>query len=224
MNKLLNLATDPEQYSNGRAVTWIVDDVRQKKQQESFWNAVRPFIKDSCKSALDIGCGLGWSAEKFSVLGGKWVGLEPSSAHFDAAVKANPDLEIINTTFEKFETSKHFDCIIAIMVFSHLKDVGGSFMKIHGLLNDGGTFIMICSTFHDGASRLERNGRKYEVEVIDAGQYVDRAVVGAYGIADINRRSQYYIDKATANGLKLVTHSRVEDAGYSPKELLVFEK
>ncbi len=224
MGKLIDLATDPEQYSSGRAVTWVNDDVRQKKQQENFWNAISPYIKAACQSALDIGCGSGWSAEKFSKLGSKWEGLEPSSSHFEIAHKVHPKFNILNITFEEYNTYSHFDCVIALMVFSHIKDVRKSFEKIFSLLNKGGTFIIICSTYHDEANRVERNGRKYEVEVIDDNQYVDKAIVGAYGIADINRKSEYYINEAVSSGYSLVKHLKVEDIGYSPKDLFIFSK
>jgi len=224
MGKLIDLATDPEQYSSGRAVTWVNDDVRQKKQQENFWNAISPYIKTTCKLALDIGCGSGWSAEKFSKFGSKWEGLEPSSSHFEIAHKAHPELNILNKTFEEYGTDSHFDCVIAIMVFSHIKDVRTSFQKIFNLLNNSGIFIMICSSFHDEANRLERNGRKYEVEIMDDNQYADKAIVGAYGIADINRKSEYYINEAVYGGFNLIKHLKVEDAGYSPKELFIFSK
>ena len=127
MGKLIDLATDPEQYSRGRAITWVSDDVRQKKQQENLWNAIKPFLKTSYKSALDIGCGSGWSAEKFSELGAKWEGLEPSSSHFEIAHKIHPELNILNKTFEEYTANSYFDCVIAIMVFSHIKDVRASF-------------------------------------------------------------------------------------------------
>lgn len=224
MKTLIDLATDPEQYSQGRATTWMADDERQKKQEENFWKAVRPLIKSTPKSALDIGCGSGWSAQKFAELGADWVGLEPSSSHFEVANKAHPEYKIVNTTFEKYDTNKRFDCIIAIMVFSHFKDVNRTFKKIYELLNSGGVLIMVCSTFHNEKDRGERNNRKYEIEVIDDDQYVDKAIVGAYGIADINRKSEYYIKQAASCGLKLLNQGRVEDAGYSPKELLVFGK
>ena len=83
---------------------------------------------------------------------------------------------------------------------------------------------MICSTYHDEANRVERNGRKYEVEIIDDNQYVDRAIVGAYGIADINRKSEYYINESVSSGYSLVKHLKVEDIGYSPKDLFIFSK
>ena len=223
MTKLIDLATDPEQYSHGTAVTWLADDARQKKQQENFWNAISPFIKTSCKSVLDIGCGSGWSAKKFE-LGVDWVGLEPASSHFDVVKKINSEFNIINKTFEKYTTNNQFDCIVAIMVFSHIKDINSAFEKIYKLLSNGGMFIMMSSSFHDENSRYERNGRKYEVEVIDNNQYVDKAVVGSYGIVDINRKSEYYISEAVSHGLSLFARSKVEDVGYSPKELLVFVK
>ena len=224
MKKLIDIATDPEQYSEGRATTWLVDESRQKHQQTIFWNAIYPFIKTSCKSVLDIGCGSGWSAKKFSEFKADWVGIEPSSVNFDIASKTNSEFNIVNTTLEKYTTTSHFDCIMAIIVFSHVRDINNAFNKIYELLNDEGVFIMLNSDFHDEDSRLERNGRKYEVEVIDDNQCVDKAIIGSYGIADINRKSEYYIDEAVASGFSLISRSKVEDVGYSPKELLVFTK
>lgn len=224
MKKLIDIATDPEQYSHGNASTWIGDDDRQKKQQDNFGNAIKPFIKLTCSSILDIGCGMGWSSYKFSNKEISWLGLEPSSSHFNTAKKLHPELNILNSTFEAYSTTATFDLVIAIMVFSHIRDVKSAFEKIYSLLNKDGVFAMVCSTFHDEVNRLERNGRKYQVEIIDEDQYVDKAIVGAYGIADINRRSEYYIKIADKCGLTLTNHSKILDTGYSPKELLVFTR
>ena len=71
----------------------------------------------------------------------------------------------------------------------------------------------------------EEAGRHYEVEEIDSDQYIDKSIESTgYGIADINRRPQYYINKGLINGFKLVKHAQIADEGYSPKEMLVFRK
>jgi SAM-dependent methyltransferase len=216
-------ATDPEQYSKG-ATSWMADLDRQEKQREQFWNGIRPYIPVNCRSILDIGSGSGWSADKSKAIGiAKWVGIEPSSHHFELAKKLHPQFEMEQKTFEDYKTDLHFDCIIAIMVFSHIGDVSIVFKKIHDLLNLGGIFISVHSTFHEDGSRYERRGRKYEVEVIDSDQYIDKSIEG-YGISDINRRPEYYVKIAKAAGLSLIKQDKIADSGYSAKDLLVFKR
>ncbi|GEM_PF-1600102 len=226
VNKLINLATDPEQYTQGEATSWIDDSRRQQEQRERFWNAIKPFISPSCHSVLDVGCGSGWMAELLFGLGvDQYAGIEPSRRNFEITKREHPDLCIARTTLAEYTTNAPLDCILAIMVLSHMEDMDASFKKIFDLLNKEGIFISITSAFHEASHRHERNKRRYEVEVIDEDQYVDRSIEGTgYGIADINRRPEYYIREARKCGLSLMKHSTIEDKGYSPKELLVFQK
>ena len=224
--KLIDLASDPEQYSQGEATSWISDDSRQKVQQDRSWSAIDPIIPSSCHSVLDIGCGSGWLAARLDNRGvERYAGIEPSSKNFKLARKEHPHLSISQITLESYESDVKFDCILAIMLLSHIKDIKASFTKIYGMLNDNGIFISILSAFHGEQDRLTRNGRSYEVEVIDEDQYVDRSINGTgYGIADINRRPEYYMRVADSAGFRLIKQAKIEDSGYSPKDLLVFEK
>jgi SAM-dependent methyltransferase len=220
---LFDQATDPEQYSKS-ATSWMADLDRQEKQREQFWSGIRPYIPAHCRSILDIGSGSGWSADKSKAIGVRtWVGIEPSSNHFELARKLHPQFEMEKKTFELYETNLHFDCILAIMVFSHIGNIPAAFKKIHDLLNPGGVFISVLSAFHEGKDRCERRGRKYEVEVIDDDQYIDKSIEG-YGIADINRRPEYYVSKAEEAGLSLIKQDKIADSGYSAKDLLVFKR
>jgi len=224
--KLIDFATDPEQYSAGEATSWIDDEKRQKEQRERFWGAIIKFIPPHCNSVFDIGCGSGWLAEFLFQLGvKKYEGIEPSLRNYNIAKEKNSSLQIFCTSLEDYIPTSSFDCAIAIMMLSHLKDIGKSFQKIHGLLNDNGIFIIILSAFHEEPYRRHRNGRSYDVEVIDEDQYVDRSTNGtSYGIADINRRPEYYIKSAKKAGFNLLKHEKIEDMGYSPNDLLVFKK
>ncbi len=56
--KLIDLATDPEQYSTGEAVSWLQDPERQDLQRQQFWNGIKDYIPKGCKSMLDVGCGI----------------------------------------------------------------------------------------------------------------------------------------------------------------------
>ena len=202
----------------------MADLDRQEKQREQFWSGIRPYIPAHCRSILDIGSGSGWSADKSKAIGIQtWVGIEPSSHHFELARKLHPQFEMAQKTFEAYETNLHFDCILAVMVFSHIGDIPAAFKKIHDLLNPGGVFISVLSAFHEDEDRYERRGRKYEVGIIDGDQYIDKSIEG-YCIADINRRPEYYVSKAEAAGLNLVKQDKIADSGYSAKDLQVFKR
>lgn len=224
--KLIDLATDPEQYTQGEATSWMVDDKRQKEQQDRFWSAIESYVLTSFHSVLDVGCGSGWIAERLFEIGiENYVGLEPSLKNFQIAKHGHPDLVIRRTTLDGYSADSTFDCVIAIMSISHVKDVKISFKKIYNLLSPEGIFISILSAFHEAPERQKRNNRCYEVEVIDEDQYVDRSIQGTgYGIADINRRPEYYIREACSLGFSLVRQTKIEDLGYSSKDLLVFKR
>jgi SAM-dependent methyltransferase len=222
---LIGLATDPEQYSQGDAVSWSTDSVRQGLQRQQFWNGIKDYIPKGCKSMLDVGCGVGWSSKKAAEIGiTRWVGIEPASLHFNQAIKDNPEIQIKKETLESFNTDEVFDCIICIMIFSHILDVALAFKKLSTLQVSGGQLIIVLSAFHDGNERFERRGRKYDVYEIDNDQYVDKSIDGGYGIADINRKPSYYIELAEKNEFSLLKRGQILDAGYSPKDLLVFKK
>ena len=110
------------------------------------------------------------------------------------------------------------------MMMSHIPDVDLAFAKIYKLLNPGGICLVALSRFHPPENRLERNGRKYEVEEIDADQYIDKSTDGmGFGVADINRSPEYYARHAASAGFK-VEQTEFADAGYSLKLLFILRK
>lgn len=223
--RLIDLATDPDQYSNGEAISWSKDSIRQDMQRQQFWDGIKEYIPEGCKSMLDVGCGVGWSAKKATEIGiERWLGIEPASAHFNQAKSLNSEIDIKKETLESFDSKEKFECIICIMIFSHILDVNQAFKKLSDLLVSGGRLIIVLSAFHEGRSRFERRGRMYDVYEIDEEQYVDKSVTGGYGIADINRKPFYYIKFAKENGFLLLKQGQIADSGYSAKDLLVFKK
>lgn len=223
---LVDIATDPEQYTQGEASSWMADSKRQKEQRDRFWSAIAPIIPLSCHNVLDIGCGSGWVAERLSKINIKqYVGIEPSLKNFEIAKREHPELAVLRITLEEYVPDTTFDCAIAILSVSHMKDIRASFKKVFDLLKRKGVFMFVLSAFHEDPERHERNNRRYEIDVIDKDQYADRSIEGtSYGIADINRRPEYYIKAARSLGFNLIKQAKIEDAGYSPKDLLVFEK
>lgn len=225
MGKLFNLATNPEQYSKGEAVSWMADEVRQRAQHQLYWKAIKTYIPIHCRSVLDIGCSSGWIADKLSELGvTDYVGLEPSAKNFAIAHQQHPALNVLQSTLEDYTPTQRFDCVLVLMVMSHVADVDSALHKIHSFLNLRGVCIIVLSRFHTPEQRHNRNGRKYEIEEIDSEQYVDRSINGTgFGIADINRSPAYYLRLATKNGF-VIEQTEFADQGYSPKLLFVLKK
>lgn len=223
--KLFDLATSPEQYSNGEATSWMVDAVRQRVQNKLYWNAIKAHIPAHCRSVLDIGCGSSWVVDRLSEIGVRdYVGLEPSSKNFEIACQEHPEFNILQTTLESYTPTQPFDCVLALMVMGHIANVDRALHAIHSLLNVGGVCIIALSRFHPPEQRQVRNGRKYEVEEIDPEQYVDRSIDGTgYGIVDINRSPAYYSRLAIKNGF-LVEQTEFADPGYSSKLLFILKK
>ena len=225
MNDLFNLATNPEQYTTGQASTWMADNARQQTQHDVHWNAIKKFIPANCRSVLDIGCGSGWAAQKLHKLGVKnYVGLEPSTKNYAIAKREHPKLSVLPLALEEYPLKEYFDCVLALMVFSHIADPKKALQKISSLLNMGGVCIITLSCFHPPELRQKRNGREYQVEVIDDEQYVDQSIKGtSYGIADINRSFAYY-QKIAHESEFIIKRTKFTDPGYSPKLLMVLSK
>ena len=146
--KLIDIASDPEQYTQGEAVSWMADDARQKAQEERFGEAIKSYIPSPCVSVLDIGCGSGWAAGLAFKLGVKnYVGLEPSLKNFEVSKHKHPELNLLHISLEDYKTEQTFDCVLAVMVLSHIKDIETSLKKVFDLLNVGGVFIFIVSIY-----------------------------------------------------------------------------
>ena len=84
-------------------------------------------------SVLEIGCGGGHTLDRLSSDFKYAVGIEPSESLYVSA-KNKLDGQVYNCSFETFETSNKFDCIIAVDVIEHVTSPAKFLKKIHSYL------------------------------------------------------------------------------------------
>ena len=224
---LLSIASDPKQYSKGDASLWLTDKQHQENRSDIYWNVLKPILSQiKPKNVLDIGAGSAWVSQKLIEIGLiNYEGIEPSLPGFNTARKKYPSLKIQNTSFENFSTASTYDAILAVMILSHINNIDEFFVKIKTLLNTDGACIIIIPEFYDDTRRFNRNGKEYDVQVLNKDEYVDRRRSSQhFALADIVRKPVLYIKSAENYGL--ILHSRLEfvDHGFSTKTLLVFRK
>lgn len=98
---------------------------------------------------FEIGCGPGTATVEFAQKGLKMVCVEPSQEACQIArqnCRQYPNVEIINTTFEEWESeNKKFDAVLAATSFHWVKaEIGCS--KTATILKDNSSFILLWNT------------------------------------------------------------------------------
>ena len=106
---------------------------------------------------LDIGCGPGWL---LSAIDSAWEkeGVEISKY---AATIASQFAKIHNCSIEDFTSNDKFDVITMHHVIEHIHNPIDIIKKVHGLLNDGGIFIIGTPDFDSAMAR--RFGSKFRL-------------------------------------------------------------
>jgi cyclopropane-fatty-acyl-phospholipid synthase len=100
---------------------------------------------------MDVGCGWGgplvYLSKKYGVRG---VGLTLSSLQKAAAeeriAKHGADVTIVETHWKDYQDDEPFDVVYTDEVIVHFHDLGDFFIKVYGLLRDGG--IMLNKELH----------------------------------------------------------------------------
>lgn len=104
---------------------------------------------DSASRLLEIGAGSGIATVELAKLGGKIVAIEPGS-HLAAIARKHTEklqnVEILEGTFESFESSNRFDAILAFTAY-HWIDEGIKYRKVLGLLDDAGSLVLVWNSF-----------------------------------------------------------------------------
>ena len=125
------------------------------------------------KNILDIGCGMGQHAKKFSEMGaGSVLGIDISVKMLEYAREHNSAENIVyqRMAMEDIGTiSRRFDLITSSLVFDYAEDFGGLMQKIHKLMEDNAEFVFSMShpivTAWDGVydryTRTETGERLY---------------------------------------------------------------
>lgn len=140
-------------------------------------------IKELCEIGkesrfLEIGAGSGIATVELAKLGGRVVAIEPGSnlaAIARKQTKGFKNVEILEETFESFESSDRFDAILAFTAY-HWIDQGIGYQKVHDLLDDSGSLVLVWNSFFlsDSAVTAEVN-RAYHEYLPDA--YPDESTV-----------------------------------------------
>jgi SAM-dependent methyltransferase len=216
MGTLLDRATDPHQYDKSN-IGWDVYGIGlQSPSRANFWEYLKPLsLAWKGKDILEIGSGTGWLLELAVKLGVKSaMGMDPSRKSFHLGEKLYPDAQSLNMTFEKFESQKKYDNIVALLSLVNIRDMQIAFKKINFLLKPKGEFVAIVLDFD--YYKKERFGYKITIEEINNDEYVAMVERPEIVTTSIVRTSKKYAEFANQSGLNLV-----EDKPLPPTELLM---
>ncbi|MEK7188022.1 MAG: methyltransferase domain-containing protein [Patescibacteria group bacterium] len=225
MSSLLTLATDPHQYEGVDGKNWQDTAVDAASPRNRLYLKYLEGINWHGKKILDVGSGTGWLYPHLMQTGATSVrGIEPAHNHVALSRKNHPEFEVFEGTLDEYETNEQFDAILFIMVLVHIGDIGKTFEKASQLLSPSGKIIAMVTHFYENSeTRAKRNGKEYDVEIIDDNQYTDKARAPG-SVTDIVRRIKYYERIAPQHGLILSEHTEFAEENHSPKHLLVFNK
>ncbi|MFH1170728.1 MAG: class I SAM-dependent methyltransferase [Candidatus Vogelbacteria bacterium] len=127
---------------------------------------------------LEIGAGSGIATTELAKFGGRIVAIEPGTHLATIArkqTKGFKSVEILEGTFEDFESAEQFDAILAFTAY-HWIDEGIKYQKVLDLLDDAGSLVLVWNSFFlsDSAVTAEVN-RAYHEHLPDA--YPDESTV-----------------------------------------------
>lgn len=91
---------------------------------------------------LDIGCGVGWTAQGLATLG-PVVGIDLSQAAVDAARRRCPQAQFVCGDFFTTALSGRFDVVTTSDTIAHVGDQQGFVDRVADLLVPDGTFILM---------------------------------------------------------------------------------
>ncbi|MEL7341146.1 MAG: class I SAM-dependent methyltransferase, partial [Bacteroidota bacterium] len=109
------------------------------KRGESYSKIINQFRTPG--RVLDIGSAAGFILKGFENQGWQGVGVEPNQV-MSRYANETLGLEVINTSFEAFETNEPFDLVSMIQVISHVSDIKQCFEKLTALTADQGYLLI----------------------------------------------------------------------------------
>jgi 2-polyprenyl-3-methyl-5-hydroxy-6-metoxy-1,4-benzoquinol methylase len=138
-----DLKIDPNQYDN---ISWEKEGAVDSPSRKFFRSYLEQELGNlDGKAVLDVGSGVGQLFPMLKSLGAeKIVGVEPSEKNFLVSKKFFPDIEVVQTTFENFESQQNFDRAIFLLSVEHVTDLDLVFSKTKGFLSKDGQLIFIA--------------------------------------------------------------------------------
>lgn len=94
------------------------------------------------KSALEVGCGNGFSTARLSNLFKELEVVEPSSKNIALLKRRVPDALCHNVLLEDFKSDRKFDCVFFLNVVEHVEDPIASLKLLSGLVKDEGLIFI----------------------------------------------------------------------------------
>lgn len=192
-------------------------------------------IKELCgigkdSRLLEIGAGSGIATVELAKFGCRIVAIEPGK-HLAAIARkqaeAFKNVEILEETFESFQSSEQFDVILAFTAY-HWIDEGIKYQKVLDLLEDAGNLVLVWNSFFlsDSEVTAEVNRAHH--------QYLPDAYPSALSVAEVNeealsrlhRREQEVVQNLSFYTIalrKYLTVYKYDDQTY-PKFLNTFPK
>lgn len=194
------LATNPVQYDSDE-LHWDTETIESPIRQ-FFSSYLKKNLGDlSNKKVIDIGSGTGYLTKLYEELGTRDIfGLEPSKSNVRMSRTLNPDMKVIQSPLEDFNSENNFDVAVSVMVFGHIADPQAAFRKIFNLLqSDGSLFLIITDKAH---SITPRFGYEIEIQTLDNGEIASMTKRSQGVMYDVLRPIENYIRYATNVGFK----------------------
>jgi protein-L-isoaspartate O-methyltransferase len=179
---------------------------------------------------LEIGAGSGIATVELAKFGSHVVAIEPGS-HLAAIARKQtegfPNVEILEGTFEGFESSDRFNAILAFTAY-HWIDQGIGYQKVRDLLDDVGSLVLVWNSFFLSDSPVTAEvKRAYHERLPDA--YPDESTVEQVNegvLTKLHRREQEVVQNLLLYTVSLRKYFTVYNynAETYPKLLNTFPK
>jgi cyclopropane fatty-acyl-phospholipid synthase-like methyltransferase len=196
---IANRATDPNQYDL-QDISWLEEGSDARTLQ--FWAYLQKHAPIwRARRVLDIGCGHAWLMHNMSATGAQSVlGIEPSANNRTLARARYPDLIVHGSTFEAFMADPgSWDVLVAVMSLSHVGDIDDFFRKSYEMLAEDGQILAVVPDYDYFAK--PRRQYKIKTERISNDQYAVEITRPSGTIADIVRKTSFYIEAAERVGM-----------------------
>lgn len=192
-------------------------------------------VRDRCgidadSHLLEIGAGSGIATVELAKLGCRVVAIEPG-AHLASIAREQTEkfknVQVVEGTFENFQTTDKFDAILAFTAFHWLSE-GDKFQQVLDLLNNLGSLVLVWNSFFQSDSPATVDVNRVYRECLPE-VYPEESVIADVNegvLSKLNRREQ----EVVANPLfypiflrKYLTTYNYDEETY-PKLLNTFPK